>query len=81
MVSKKKNPLFVRRWDGKICPSATIVCGAFLCVFGLCFVMQYIVSFLVLQSSCCMRKRELVANYFVFLLSCGCLCSVAPRAA
>ena len=43
-----------------------IVCGFFF-VFGTCFVMQYLVSFLVLQLS--RRGRE---TLIVFLLSCGC---------
>ena len=38
-------------------------------MYGTCFVMQYLVSFLVLQSSC--RERESWLLYFVFL-SCGC---------
>ena len=38
---------------------APIVCEVFM--FCLCFVMQYSVSFLVLQSSCGGRARELVA--------------------
>ena len=38
---------------------APIVCVGF--VLGPCFVMWFIVSFLVLPSSCCQRKRELIA--------------------
>ena len=45
----------------KVCP---IVCGGF--VLCPCFEMQYLVSFLVLQSSCWGPES------FVFLLSCGC---------
>ena len=37
-------------------------------MFGPCFVMQYFVSFLVLQSSC-PRKRESPLLYFTFLFA------------
>ena len=44
---------------------ALIDCAFFL--FSLCFVMQYLVSFLVCNH---------LASILVFLLSCGCKCSV-----
>ena len=50
------------------------VCGGSL--FGLCFVMHYLVSFLVLQLSWRGRKAGCFA-LVVFLVSCGCWCSVA----
>ena len=52
---------------------APIVCGSSL--FGLCFDMQYTVSFLVLQT--CSFGRESWWLYFIFLMSFDCSCSVA----
>ena len=46
---------------------ALILCGSFM--FAPCFVMQYLVSFLALQSSCYERKDWFLYFNFVFLLS------------
>ena len=48
-------------------------------MFGPCFVMQYLISFLALQLQC-IPLGEVRAGCFtliVFLLLCGCLCSVS----
>ena len=58
------------------------VCGCvYLCargvgVLGLCFMAQFFVSFLVLQSSTQGRESWLL-DFVVFLLLCDCLCSVS----
>ena len=48
-------------------------------VFGPCFVMQYLVSFLVLQSFRGGRKRACCFTLIVFLLLCGCKFSMSLR--
>ena len=42
-----------------------------------CFVMQYFVSFLALQSSCWGRERAASFTLIVFLITRDCYCSIA----
>ena len=50
-------------------------------MFVPCFVVQCFVSFLVLQSSYG-EERAVCFTLFIFLVSCGCYCSVVlPRGA
>ena len=61
----------------------SIRCLLLLSLFvGICFVMQYFVSFLFLKSCLAEAERASFFTSIVFLVTCGCYCSVAlPRGA
>ena len=67
---RKQKKTILRRLNGP-----PIVCGG--PVFGSCFVMHYLVSFLVLQSSWRGRESWFLYSKVVFLMACDCWCYVA----
>ena len=55
-----------------VAPIVLLFCFVF--VFGSCFVVQYLVSFLVLQSSCWGRERWLLKSCFKCNVTVSALC-------